>query len=308
MKSHEYNKVAIEIKDVTKRFGKTVAVDNVSLQINKGEIFGLIGPNGAGKSTIMKMISTLLYPTSGKVAIFGTDISKNKTFIRKIISLVSDYSVLEDDLTPYENLKVFSIAAQVENAEAKIEEFLNTFGLNKYRNKLTKHLSSGNKQKLNVARALLKSPEILLLDEPTNAIDVESSRFIRRYIINENINKGTTIVITSHHLWEVEQLATNIGIIIEGKLVIKDNIDNVYNRFDSIINIYEINCKKEDYENLMAYLKDHNDVLAIKPISHEKIVVDSKNSNFKLESFQASIKKIRPTLEDIYSYVLANPS
>ncbi len=111
---------AVSFEKVTKRFGNTIAVNNVDLRINRGEIFGLIGPNGAGKSTIMKMISTLLTPpTFGEVRVFGQDLYKNKQILRKYISLVSDYSVLEEDLTPYENLKLFATVAEVENADEK---------------------------------------------------------------------------------------------------------------------------------------------------------------------------------------------
>jgi len=308
MKISEKVPLAISLNGLTKRFGKTVAVDNVDLEINEGEIFGLIGPNGAGKSTIMKTISTLLNPSQGKVEILGKDLSKNKPNLRRVISLVSDYSVLENDLTPYENLKLFSLASNIEDSDKKINEFLHSFGLEKYKNKLTKNLSSGNKQKLNIARALLKSPKILLLDEPTNAIDVESSRFIRRYILNENIKNGTTIVITSHYLWEVEQLATSVGIIIDGKIVIKDNIENIYKRFDSIINIYELTFDEKDHEKILSYLKDLSDVLAIKPVSKEKVIIDSKDSTFTMNNFNVSIRKLRPTLEDIYSYIISTPN
>jgi len=306
MKIFEGVNEAVSFEKVTKRFGNTIAVNNVDLRINRGEIFGLIGPNGAGKSTIMKMISTLLTPTFGEVRVFGQDLYKNKQTLRKYISLVSDYSVLEEDLTPYENLKLFATVADVENAEEKIDKFLLSFDLDKYERKLTKNLSSGNKQKLNIARALLKSPEILLLDEPTNAIDVESSRFIRRFILNENITKGTTIIISSHYLWEIEQLATSVGIIVDGKIVIKDSIDKLYERFDTKINIFELTIKKDDYQSVLEKVKSLPNITAIKPVSDEKIIVETKDPNFSLNELEVSQIKLRPTLEDIYSYIIEN--
>ncbi|CEP77676.1 MAG: ABC transporter ATP-binding protein [Defluviitoga tunisiensis] len=306
MKIFEGVNEAVSFEKVTKRFGNTIAVNNVDLRINRGEIFGLIGPNGAGKSTIMKMISTLLTPTFGEVRVFGQDLYKNKQTLRKYISLVSDYSVLEEDLTPYENLKLFATVADVENAEEKIDNFLLSFDLDKHERKLTKNLSSGNKQKLNIARALLKSPEILLLDEPTNAIDVESSRFIRRFILNENITKGTTIIISSHYLWEIEQLATSVGIIVDGKIVIKDSIDKLYERFDTKINIFELTIKKDDYQSVLEKVKSLPNITAIKPVSDEKIIVETKDPNFSLNELEVSQIKLRPTLEDIYSYIIEN--
>jgi len=306
MRTFEGVNEAVSFEKVTKKFGNTIAVNNVDLKINRGEIFGLIGPNGAGKSTIMKMISTLLTPTSGEVRVFGQDLYKNKQTLRRYISLVSDYSVLEEDLTPYENLKLFAAVADVENAEEKITEFLHNFDLDKYDRKLTKNLSSGNKQKLNIARALLKSPEILLLDEPTNAIDVESSRFIRKFVLNENITKGTTIIISSHYLWEVEQLATNVGIIVDERIVIKDSIDKIYEKFDSKINIYELTFRKGDHPKVLERLKSLPDVISIKLVSEEKIIVETKNPYFSLDEVEVSQTKLRPTLEDIYSYIIEN--
>lgn len=306
MRTFEGVNEAVSFEKVTKKFGNTIAVNNVDLKINRGEIFGLIGPNGAGKTTIMKMIATLLTPTSGEVRVFGQDLYKNKQTLRRYISLVSDYSVLEEDLTPYENLKLFATVADVENAEEKITEFLHNFDLDKYDRKLTKNLSSGNKQKLNIARALLKSPEILLLDEPTNAIDVESSRFIRKFVLNENITKGTTIIISSHYLWEVEQLATNVGIIVDGRIVIKDSIDKIYEKFDSKINIYELTFRKGDHPKVLERLKSLPDVISIKLVSEEKIIVETKNPYFSLDEVEVSQTKLRPTLEDIYSYIIEN--
>jgi len=306
MRTFEGVSEAVSFEKVTKRFGNTIAVNNIDLNINRGEIFGLIGPNGAGKSTIMKMISTLLTPTYGEINVFGQDLYKNKQILRKYISLVSDYSVLEEDLTPYENLKLFATVAEVENADEKIDKFLLNFDLDKYERKLTKNLSSGNKQKLNIARALLKSPEILLLDEPTNAIDVESSRFIRRFILNENISKGTTIIISSHYLWEIEQLATSIGVIVDGKIVIKESIDKLYDKFDTKINIFELTIKKEDYQNILEKVKALPNVTAIKPVSDEKIIVETKDPNFSIHGFEVHQTKLKPTLEDIYSYIVEN--
>src|SRR6056297_3033747 len=218
---------AIDIKDLSKKFGNFYAVKNIDLEIKEGEIFGLLGPNGAGKSTIMRMISTLLKPTKGSIKINDHNINRNLYKVKKMISLVSDYNVLEDDLTPFENLKMFAEISNVKNYKNKLEELMEDFGLNIYRNKLTKNLSSGNKQKLNIARALIKSPSILLLDEPTNAIDVETSRFIREYIIENNRKYKTTIIISSHYIWEVEQICSTVGVIVDGEIVFKDETDKI---------------------------------------------------------------------------------
>ena len=295
---------AIETKNLSKKFGEFYAVKNISLNIEKGKIFGLLGPNGAGKSTIMKMLSTLMLPTKGSIKVLGYDIKTSKQKIRSLISLVSDYTVLEDDLTPIENLKMFAEISNIQNYDKKVKELIEDFGLGIYKGKLTKHLSSGNKQKLNIARALIKEPKILLLDEPTNAIDVETSRFIREYIIEENVKSEMTILISSHYIWEVEQLATEVGVIINGNIIIKEKTNDLINKFNSMFGIYELSFKKENFEDILNYLKKQKDILTIKPITKEKIIVEVSNEDFNMENI--TLRKITPSLEDIYSYIVKN--
>lgn len=294
----------IVINNLTKKFGNFYAVKNINLTINEGEIFGLLGPNGAGKSTIMRMISTLLKPTSGTININGESIDKNIYKIKKTISLVSDYNVLEDDLTPTENLKMFAEISNIKNYKDKLEELMKDFGLNIYKNKLTKHLSSGNKQKLNIARALIKSPSILLLDEPTNAIDVETSRFIREYIIENNRKYNTTIIISSHYIWEVEQICNSIGVIVNGKIAFKDDTKNIYDKFENLISIYEITFPKEYFEDIIKFLKENEQKLySSKIISNQKIIVEIKKDDLSFPNYIRE-RKITPNLEDVYSYIV----
>ncbi|BBE32134.1 daunorubicin resistance protein DrrA family ABC transporter ATP-binding protein [Tepiditoga spiralis] len=295
---------AIETKNLSKKFGELYAVKNVSLDIEKGKIFGLLGPNGAGKSTIMKMLSTLMLPTSGSIKVLGHDIKTSKQKIRSLISLVSDYTVLEDDLTPIENLEMFAEISNVKNYSKKVKDLIEDFGLGIYKGKLTKYLSSGNKQKLNIARALIKEPKILLLDEPTNAIDVETSRFIREYIIEENVKSEMTILISSHYIWEVEQLATEVGVIINGNIIIKEKTNDLINKFNSMFGIYELTFKKEKFENVLNNLKKQKDILTIKPITKEKIIIEVSNKDFNIKDM--NLRKITPSLEDIYSYIVKN--
>lgn len=295
---------SIEINNLSKKFGNFYAVKDVNLNIENGEIFGLLGPNGAGKSTIMKMISTLLKPSKGNIKINNLILNKNLYKIKKMISLVSDYNVLEDDLTPIENLKMFAEISNVKNYKEKLEELMKDFGLNIYRNKLTKYLSSGNKQKLNIARALIKSPSILLLDEPTNAIDVETSRFIREYIIENNRKYNTTIIISSHYIWEVEQICNTIGVIVDGKIVFKDETEKIYKKFEDLMSIYELFFSKNDFEKVVEFLENNEDkLLSFKIISNSKIIVETKNNNFLFPNYIEK-RKLTPNLEDVYSYIV----
>jgi ABC-2 type transport system ATP-binding protein len=295
---------AIEISNLSKKFGNFFAVKDVNLTIEEGEIFGLLGPNGAGKSTIMRMISTLLKPTSGNIKINGNLINKNLYKVKKMISLVSDYNVLEDDLTPSENLKMFAEISNIKNYKNTLEELMKDFGLNIYKNKLTKHLSSGNKQKLNIARALIKSPSILLLDEPTNAIDVETSRFIREYIIENNRKYKTTIIISSHYIWEVEQICNTVGVIVDGEIVFKNDTEAIYEKFQNLMSIYEIIFPKNNFEDVIELLEENDDkVFSFKIISNNKIIVETKNDDFDFPPFVEK-RRLTPNLEDVYSYIV----
>lgn len=296
---------AIEIKNLSKRYGRFYAIKNINLNIREGQIFGLLGPNGAGKSTIMKVLSTLLLPTKGEVEIMGMNIIKNKKKIRNIISLVSDYTVLEDDLTSLENLKMFAKISNVKYSKDIINELIEDFGLSIYKGKLVKHLSSGNKQKLNIARAFLKKPKILLLDEPTNAIDVETSRFIREYVIKENMKEKVTVIICSHYIWEVEQLASDVGVIIDGRIKLIEKTENLYDAFKNIIKIYELSFDQEKFDLVNKNIKEDKNVVSIKPISYKKIIVEY-NSDYITKLDDVNYRELTPSLEDIYSYVVKN--
>jgi ABC-2 type transport system ATP-binding protein len=296
---------SIIINNVSKKYGNFYALKNINLQIDEGKIFGLLGPNGAGKSTLMKILSTLISPSKGNVEILGLNLQKNFSKIRKMISLVSDYTVLEEDLTSYENLKMFSEMSGIKISKDFIKDIMEDFGLNLYKDRLVKKLSSGNKQKLNIARALLKKPKILLLDEPTNAIDVETSKFIREYIIHENIKSKVTIIISSHYIWEVEQLASDIAVIIDGEIKLLDKTENLYSQFNDIIKIYEITFEKENFDEIMASLKTQETIITTKPISENKIIIETKKE-FEGNNENYYIREITPSLEDVYSYVVKN--
>ena len=296
---------SIIINNVSKKYGNFYALKNINLQIDEGKIFGLLGPNGAGKSTLMKILSTLISPSKGNVEILGLNLQKNFSKIRKMISLVSDYTVLEEDLTSYENLKMFSEMSGIKISKDFIKDIMEDFGLNIYKDRLVKKLSSGNKQKLNIARALLKKPKILLLDEPTNAIDVETSKFIREYIIHENIKSKVTIIISSHYIWEVEQLASDIAVIIDGEIKLLDKTENLYSQFNDIIKIYEITFEKENFDEIMNSLKTQETIITTKPISENKIIIETKKE-FEGKNEKYYIREITPSLEDVYSYVVKN--
>ncbi|HYB06804.1 MAG TPA: ABC transporter ATP-binding protein [Nitrososphaerales archaeon] len=219
----------IKVQNLTKRFGDFTAVDGISFDVKKGEVFGLLGPNGAGKSTILRILSTLARPTDGTAAIGGYDVVKQDTEVRKLIGIVSEKMIMYDRLTAKENLwffgSLFDIPADVLNP--RIDELLALVQLTKWKDSLVGTFSTGMRQRMNVVRALLNMPQVLFLDEPTLGLDPQSSVEIREFVKKLNRERGTTIIVTTHTMVDADMLCDRIGIIDHGRVVALDTSDNL---------------------------------------------------------------------------------
>jgi ABC-2 type transport system ATP-binding protein len=206
----------IDVKNLTKKFGNILAIDNLSFHVNEGEIFGFLGPNGAGKTTTMRILCCLVSKTSGDVNISGYQIgNKNDSLkIRKIIGLVPDNVGLYEELSAYDNLDFYGKLYECTEKQRKenIEYFLNMFGLWDKRNQSVSDFSKGMKQKVAIARALIHNPKLLFLDEPTVNLDPESSKVVRDFILSLK-NEGKTIFLNTHNLDEAQRICDRIGII-----------------------------------------------------------------------------------------------
>lgn len=220
---------AIEITHLRKLFGDFPAVDDVSFAVKKGEIFGLLGPNGAGKSTIIRMLCTLTRPTQGTASVAGYDIVKQAGKVRQHIGLVSEKMIMYDELTARENLKLFGKLFNLPNdlLKKRIDELLSFVRMEKWADQRISTFSTGMKQRINVIRALVNQPEILYLDEPTLGLDPQSTAEIRELIKRINAEQGTTIILTTHIMFEAEALCKRIGIIDHGKIVALDTPANL---------------------------------------------------------------------------------
>lgn len=216
----------IKLKQLKKNFKGVASVDLEELTVRKGEIYGFLGPNGAGKTTTMKMILSLIEPTSGSIEVMNAPINKSNDYLKYIGSMIEEPSYYPN-LTGYENLLVFQkmLGFKKEN----ILKTLELVGLSeeKNRKKLVKAYSLGMKQRLALAFALVKEPQILLLDEPTNGLDPFGIHEIRELIIRLAKEEGLTIFISSHILSEIEQIADRVGIINHGKLVYEGEIEKI---------------------------------------------------------------------------------
>ncbi len=204
----------IEITSLSKKFNSFLAVDNISFKVNESEILGLLGPNGAGKTTTVRMLATLLLPTSGKITIDGLSSRKNSTHIRSITGLLTETPGMYEKITAHANLSYFSSFYNIDSKKRNknIEKFLKMFGLWGVKDELVATYSKGMKQKLALARALIHEPKILLLDEPTSGLDPESARMVRDFIISLKQEK-TTVIVCTHNLHEASTLSDKVCII-----------------------------------------------------------------------------------------------
>lgn len=298
----------IEVRDLLKIYRNGVrAVDGVSFMVNKGEIFGLLGPNGAGKSTTLKILSTLLRPTSGTAVIDGLDVVRDAKEVRKRIGLVAEKMILYDYLTPYENLRLFGKLYNIEERtlRERIDELLKTVEMDKWKNERVKNFSTGMRQRINLIRGLINYPEVLFLDEPTLGLDPHSSVEIRRLIAKLNKEIGITVILTTHYMEEADALADRIAIMSNGKIAALDAAENL-KRMISEEKILEV--KITESEKAIGFIRSLN---CVKNISNRdgELKIYGQGEDFVdrvIESIKSSgsrilsIKEVELSLEDVF--------
>lgn len=210
----------ITINELVKRYDSKLAVDNISLKIQKGEIFGLLGPNGAGKSTTIKMIMGLLKPDNGEITVDGKNVQKNNSQVKGILGLVPQELAIFESLSAKENVRFFGglYGLRGKDLDKKVEDALMFVGLLDKQKEVAKKFSGGMKRRLNIACALVHEPQIIIMDEPTVGIDPQSRNHILDSVRELN-KRGATIIYTSHYMEEVEAICSRVGIIDHGKLI-----------------------------------------------------------------------------------------
>lgn len=211
----------ISVSDLVKKFGDFTAVDDISFDVKKGEIFAFLGPNGAGKSTTIKMLTTLLSPTSGKIILNGESPSQNKDAVRKSFGIVFQDPSLDDDLTAQENMEFHAALYRIPSdiRSKRIQELLTFVELWERRSDLVKTFSGGMKRRLEVARGLLHHPLVLFLDEPTIGLDPQTRNHMWSYIQDINKRENMTVFFTTHYMEEADRVAGRIAIIDHGRIV-----------------------------------------------------------------------------------------
>lgn len=298
----------IEVKNVTKRFNDKLVLDNVSYEVNKGEIFGFIGPNGAGKSTLINIMTTLLTPDSGSIKICGYDILKEPIKAKECIGYVPQELALIEELNAYDNLEFFGSLYGLKGKilKERIKESLKVTGLEETKKQKVKKFSGGMKRRLNIAVAIMHHPKVLILDEPTVGVDPQSRNHIFSFVKNICKEWGTTVIYTSHYMEEIEELCKRVFIIDLGKEIAYGDREeikaSVFSNNKVLIEVQDISAKI---------------IIELKAIEGINNVTDKDNkvsltigSNFKLgnvlslmEKEGVNIKKIsyeEAKLEDVF--------
>lgn len=297
----------IEVKNLTKRFGENTAVDGLSFTINDGEVFGFLGPNGAGKTTTIRLLTSLIKPSSGSASVNGLDVVNDSVRVRETVGILTENPSLYERMSAIENLQFFAEAYGVDKKirNQRIEELLKFFDLWERRNEKVGGYSKGMKQKLAIARALVHEPKILFLDEPTSGLDPVAAKEIRDLIKEMSTKEKRTVLLCTHHLEDAEKLANRVLIINKGKMVAmgtpgeleKDtsksiNVEIRLENADEVVNALQSMSFRQNDAALIFSLKDISEIPDI-----VKKIVDAGGKIL-------SVEQEKSTLEDVYLKIM----
>ncbi len=302
---------AIEVEGLTKYYGEIKAVDHISFEVNEGEIFGFLGPNGAGKTTTVKMLTTILKPTSGKALVAGYDVVKEQRKVRKKIGVVFQDPSVDRQLTGFENLYLHGIIYGMSGKELRkrIEEALKFVELSEFANVPLKKYSGGMVRRLEIARAMLHDPEILFLDEPTLGLDPQTRAKVWEFI-QELKERGVTVFLTTHYMEEADKLCDRVAIIDHGKIAAIGTPEELKGMIGSEVIYVRING---DPEKFVEICKKSGEFKEVKKIKDEVISLSVRSASTAIpEVFELAskcgtkveeVKYHRPTLEDVFLHL-----
>ena len=302
---------AIEVDSLTKKFGDFKAIDNISFDVEEGEIFGFLGPNGAGKSTTMMILTTLLKPSSGKVLVGGHDILSDAKKVREKIGYVQQEISVDEFLTGRENLYLHARINQIPSnlIKSRIDDVLELVELGEKQDHATLTYSGGMRKRLDIANGLLSRPSVLFLDEPTVGLDIQTRRKIWGYIKKIRKDFGMTVFISTHYMEEADDLCDRIGIIDFGKIQVIDTPKSMKRAIGNEIISFNLVDGKANQDTLIDQINNIEFVKEVKN-KQDSITVFSTNSNEVIPKiFQASTNlnmKInsltlkQPTLDDVF--------
>ncbi len=301
---------AIETEGITKRFDDIIAVNNITISVKPGELFGLLGPNGAGKTTLISMLSTMTEPTSGGAKVWGFDVKKESSQVRENIGMVFQDTTLDDRLTGRENLDLHGRLYGLDGKTRKkrIEEVLALVELAERADSIVKTYSGGMMRRLEIARGLMHHPHVLFLDEPTLGLDPQTRNHIWEYIKNLNKAEGVTIVLTTHYMEEADHLCNRIAIIDHGEIVALDTPEALKNMLGGDVIMLELD-KPENIPRLRAIYKT-NGCASIVSQKNNEVFITVRDGEHQIPHVLAlaseagipisSVSLRKPTLDDVF--------
>ena len=302
---------AIEINSLTKNFKNSTAVDNISLSVEEGEIFGFLGPNGAGKSTTMMILTTLLKPSSGNASVYGHNVITNPSNVRKNIGFVQQEIGIDEYLTARENLQFQCKISRIpkEQIQKRIEEVIDLVELTEKQDEQSITFSGGMRKRLDIACGLIHRPKVLFLDEPTVGLDIQTRRKIWEYIRKIHKEFGMTIFVSTHYMEEADSLCDRIGIIDYGKIQIVDTPESMKNKLETDMITFSIISDETKQEQFIKKIESF-DLIKNVEINGNNMTVQSSNSTQVIPKiFQASSEigisinsfvLNKPTLDDVF--------
>lgn len=302
---------AIEIEKLVKKFGDLTAVNEISLKIKKGEIFGMLGPNGAGKTTTINLVLGLIKPTSGKILVNGLDIKKEGEAIKQQLGLMTQETVVEGELTAYQNLEIFAQLYHVplDEQPKRIKEALEESELTSFANKKAGTFSGGMKRRLELVKSMIQHPSILILDEPTTGLDIQNRQNMWKHI--RELNKlGVTIILTTQYLEEADALCGRIAIIDHGKIKAMGTVSELKRVIGSGRILEIVPEAHTDVPAIVAILKTafklrpevkNDKVTAIVEVGNEERVMSKLPAALNRKKIKiASLGMHMPTLDDVF--------
>ena len=302
---------AIEINSLTKNFGKSTAIDDISLNVDEGEIFGFLGPNGAGKSTTMMILTTLLKPTSGNAFVQGFDVTTQAKHVRQNIGFVQQEIGVDEYLTGKENLLFQSRISRIpkNKVESRINEVINLVELEEKQDEAAITYSGGMRKRLDIACGLIHRPKVLFLDEPTVGLDIQTRRKIWEYIRKIHKEYGMTLFVSTHYMEEADSLCDRIGIIDYGKIQVIQRPEIMKNSLGNDMITFSLIDGDVNQDKLIETIKQIELVKQV-DTKHNQITIKSSHclavipkifqitSNMKIEIDSFSLNK--PTLDDVF--------
>jgi ABC-2 type transport system ATP-binding protein len=300
----------IHTENITKEFGRVLAVDNLTLDVREGEVFGFLGPNGAGKTTTVRMLTSLISPTRGSATVAGFAIGSRDTEIRRTVGLLTETPGMYDTLSAEYNLRIYAELYEVADVRGQVEKYLKMLGLWDRRLDAAGTFSKGMKQKLAIARALLHEPRILFLDEPTAGLDPEASHLVREFIA-ELKKEGRTIFLCTHNLDEADRLCDRVG-VFKTRLLVVDTPSNLRNSVFGRKVIFHLRAADEKMADSLRRLPFVREVSRVE----NKLVVglenpEAQNPDLIRELVRAGadvmfVGELRHSLEDVYLQLVKN--